>query len=157
MNDDAPSKSARKREAHRLQELGRELAELGAEQRARIPMGDDLARALVEYHRIRSHEAKRRHLQYIGRLMRDEDADGIGEAIETAKGTGSKARYELQHCERWRDRIIAEDDALTQYVDEHPGTDIQTLRGLVRRSRSHPEDADASRALFRFIRDSRRP
>jgi ribosome-associated protein len=153
MSDEAPSKSARKREAHRLQALGRELAELNDEQRARIPVSDELARAVDEFRRIRSFEAKRRQLQFIGRLMRGEDADVIAAAIDDARGTSPRARYAREQCERWRERLLADDAALTDYVAEHPHTDVQTLRNLIRKARSETGEAEPYRALFRFIRD----
>jgi ribosome-associated protein len=155
MNDDVPSKSARKREAHRLQGIGQELAELNDEQRARVPVGDELARAITEYRRIRSHEAKRRQLQYIGRLMRDEDADKVVEAIAEARGTSPRARLEQHICEQWRERLVADDANVTDYVAEHPHTDVQVLRTLLRKLRQDPDDASTFRALFRFIRDDR--
>jgi ribosome-associated protein len=154
MNDDAPSKSARKRAAHRLQSLGRELAELNDEQRARIPLNDDLAHAIDEYRHIRSHEAKRRQLQFIGRLMRNESSDGIAAALEDVRKTSASARYQLHECERWRERLLADDAALTEYVADHPHIEVQTLRNLIRKARHDPEDTGAYRALFRFIRDN---
>lgn len=77
-----PSKSARKRAMHQLQDLGTALVDLNAQTLTRLPLSDALRTALAEARRISSRGALRRQLQYIGRLMRDEDAEAIRLALE---------------------------------------------------------------------------
>ena len=84
---DGPSKSQLKRDSTALQDLGRELAELGKERLARVPIDEDLRDAVKDYQRFTAHEARRRQLQYIGRLMRNVDP---GAAVKlAAAGTRS--------------------------------------------------------------------
>jgi ribosome-associated protein len=76
-----PSKSQRKREMHQLQELGAQLALLSPERLARLPISERLQDALEALRPIRSREARRRQLQYVGRVMRREDEEAIAAAL----------------------------------------------------------------------------
>jgi ribosome-associated protein len=96
--DDAalpPSKSARKRAALALQDLGKRLAELRAPERAQLPLSETLREAIAEALRLTSRGALARQFQYIGKLMREEDVDAI-EAAMTAQTEAHKARARLR-------------------------------------------------------------
>jgi ribosome-associated protein len=80
-DQERPSKSARKRDMHRLQALGVELLSLRPSAWARLPLSEALRVALRETQAITSHGARRRQLQFLGRLMRDEDGDAIAQAL----------------------------------------------------------------------------
>jgi len=151
------SRSQRKREALDLQSVGARLVRLEAGALAKVPLPDELAEAIAACRRIRSHEAARRQLQYIGKLMRRIDTDPIREALARLEGDSAAASYELHQIETWRDRLIDDDDALTDYLDSHHQVDRQQLRRHIARIRSAPDDArrkTESRALFRFLRDA---
>src|SRR5262245_49583947 len=90
-----PSKSSRKRAAHALQDLGKQLVEMRAAERAQLPLGETLREAIAEALRIKSRGALARQLQYIGKLMRDEDIAAI-EAALTALNDAQKARARLR-------------------------------------------------------------
>ena len=154
MVDEETSKSARKREAQRLKGLGQQLAELNDEQRAALPLPANLAKALADYRQITSHEAKRRQGQYLGRLMRGIDVTEIELALANLTRSSGIARFEHHEAERWRERLIAQDDALLDYIQRYPGTNRQQLRALIRNTRTRPDDAAAFRVLFRFLRDN---
>ncbi len=151
--DTPESKSARKREARRLRELGVQLATLGADQLELIPLDDELRRVLIEHARITSHIARKRHAQLIGRLMRRADVATIEAAIDGIERKSAESRYAHHSLERWRSELIADDEALTRFVTEYPGTDVQQLRMQVRRTRSHGDDPAHARALFRMLRE----
>ncbi len=123
-----PSKTQRKKEMHALQALGQELVDLSRDQLAGIDLPDELREAIDFAHRVTSHEGRRRHMQYIGKLMRRVDADEVRAAIGRATGE-SRAAVALMHlAERWRDRLLDDDDALTAFIVERPGADVQWLR-----------------------------
>src|SRR5689334_15037309 len=170
--DDArPSKTRLKQEAHELQALGEALADLPAERLEALPLGEPLRDALREWARTRSHEGRRRQLQYIGKLMRGVDVEPIRAAIASARLGPARDALALHEAERWREELLAHDEAATRWLGAHPGADAQRLRSLVRSARleaaSATHDADASsgasrhgrayRELFRFIRDQETP
>ncbi len=156
------SKTARKREAERLQSVGRELTELKPDLLAKLDLPTALADAIANYQRFPSRGAKRRQLQFIGRVMRDHDTQAIEAELARIKGQAASVRYELHQLEQWRERLLRDTDALTQYLSEHPVTDRQRLRQLVTKARKSTNNGTAlgstqakadSRALFRFLRD----
>src|SRR5512134_1521304 len=161
--DDAdlpPSKSQRKRDMHALQALGAELVKLRRDQLQRIELPDELREAVEFAHRVTSHEGRRRHMQYLGKLMRQVDADAIRAAIGRATGE-SRAAVALMHlAERWRDRLLADDEALTGFMSERPGADVQWLRSTIRAARREHaagQPPKHARALYRWLHDELAP
>ncbi|MGL6157549.1 MAG: ribosome biogenesis factor YjgA, partial [Ralstonia mannitolilytica] len=125
--DTPKSKSQRKREVNALQDLGSALEALPKDKLAKVPLPETLADALREAKRITSHEGKRRQMQYIGKLMRaltDEDVEAIRRVMATFVGASKAETARLHAIERWRDRLIAGDDAVTEFIAAHPDTDV---------------------------------
>ncbi len=152
--DERPSKSQRKREMSALQDLGEELVRLGADQLDRIDLPDGLREAIVEARRTRSHEGRRRQLQYVGRLMRGVDAEAIRRALAAVTGDSREAIELMHRCERWRDRLIDDDAALTDLLQSHPGIDAQPLRATIRAARRERATGAAprfARELYRWL------
>jgi ribosome-associated protein len=153
-----PSKSALKREMHELQDLGQALAALPADRLAAAEMPEPLRDAIVEYKRTRSHEGRRRQMQYVGKLIRQADPAPLREAVAAFKLPSARATLKLHQVEAWREQLVAGDEALTRFAAEHPGADLQQLRSLVRAARRDaalpPEQRHgrAWRELFQHIK-----
>ena len=130
-----PSKSAKKREAHDQQALGEALASLPAAALAAVAMPETLRDALAEYRRTRSHEGRRRQMQYVGKLMRQADPEPLREAVARAQLGPAHEALALHRAEHWRAELVASDDALTRWIAEHPDTDLPRLRTLIRAAR----------------------
>lgn len=142
--DARPSKTQLKEQAHELQRLGTQVLALPAERLERLELSDTLRAAIDEWRRTRSHEGKRRQLQYIGRLMRGADEEALREAVAEAQIGSARATLVLHEAEGWRDALIAGDEALTRWAARFPATDLQQLRALVRQAR---KEAPAEAAL----------
>ncbi len=150
------SKSERKRQAHVLQNLGKRLTELNADDLDSLPLPLELKDAIADYRRFGSFEAKRRQLQFIGKLMRDIEVEPIQNLLDRLDGTSAAARYELHELERWRERLLADPKALTDYLKAYPHADRQRLRQHLKRARQAGDERaakTASRALFRLLRE----
>ena len=158
--DERPSKTQLKKAMHELQDLGAALADLPDERLDALPLDAALVQAVHEFRRTRSHEGRRRQMQYIGKLMRNADADAIREAVAASRLGRSRETLGLHRAERWRAELVAGDDALDRWLSEHPGGDVQRLRSLVRAARSEARGQPgerhgrAWRELFRFLRDA---
>jgi ribosome-associated protein len=157
--DNRPSKTQRKQQSHDLQALGKALAELSAERFAAIEMPEILRDAITEFRRTRSFEGKRRQMQYVGKLMRGADEAMLREAVASATVGSAKETLLLHETERWRAELIADDETLTTWLHEHPDTDTQQLRSLVRAARRDAKDLvpearqpKSHRELFQFIK-----
>jgi ribosome-associated protein len=136
VDDDAPpSKTALKAEARSLQALGQELSALSDGRLAAVDLPDSLRDALLTYQRTKSHEGRRRQLQYVGKLMRGVDPAPLREAVAAATLGSARDTWRLHEAERWRAALIADDEALTRWLAEHPQADAQHLRSLVRAAR----------------------
>lgn len=151
------SKTEVKRQMHALQELGARLTKLNKEQLDKLDLGDSLRNAIDEFHRIKSNGAQKRHLQYIGKIMRTEDADEIEHAIGLFEA-GHQAHTQAFHkLERWRDKLINDgNQALQEYVEEYPDADIQHIRQLIRNAQKElklNKPPAASRKLFKYLRE----
>jgi ribosome-associated protein len=160
--EERPSKSELKRQAHALQELGEALLELPDERLSALPISETLLDAVRELKRTRSHEGRRRQMQYVGKLMRHADTEPLREAVAALQLGRAQDTLSLHRAERWRDELMADDDALTRWVAQHPQTDAQQLRSLVRAARKDaatpPEQRHGRsyRELFQFIKEALR-
>jgi ribosome-associated protein len=153
-----PSKTRLKQQSHDLQKLGLALAELSDERLERLALPERLADALAQYRNTRSHEGRRRQLQYVGKLMREVDEAPLREAVAEARLGSARDTLRLHEAERWRDALLADDEALTRWLQAHADCDAQRLRSLVRAARRDaalpPElrNPRCRRELFQFIR-----
>jgi ribosome-associated protein len=137
---DRPSKSQLKREMTALQKLGSELVEEARDRVKRIPMPEDVRDAILECQQIKDHEGRRRQLQYVGKKMRslnEEEVAVIQATIDSWKGASKAETAALHALERQRDKLLADDEALTLLLSRHPQVDVQHLRTLIRLSLIH--------------------
>ena len=162
--DARPSKTQLKQKSQELQDLGEAVADLPDDRLAALELPDALREAILTYRRTRSHEGRRRQLQYVGKLMRGADEDVLREAVALATIGSARAALALHEAERWRAELIADDDAMTRWLQAHPDTDTQQLRSLVRAARRDatglaPEarQPKSVRELFQFIRPILQP
>jgi ribosome-associated protein len=155
VQDDFVSKTRRKREMLELQALGAALVALPDAQLVRMALAQELLEAVREAKRVSSHEAKRRQLQYVGRLMREVDPEPIRAQLAAIQGGSAQAAAAHRRLETWRERLLQDDEALTAFATEHPGTDLQALRTVIRNSRQEQKLGKPPRAyreLFRMLK-----
>jgi len=157
---DRPSKSQLKRDMTALQGLGEDLLNLPESRWEPLALPEILYDALRHAKKITNFEGKRRQMQYIGKLMREIDPEPIREAVAAFKLGHAQDSLRLHQSERWRERLLANDAALQEFINEHVDVDIQQLRNLVRAARkdaaNEPEKRSgrAFRELFQFIKAS---
>ncbi|WP_307699994.1 ribosome biogenesis factor YjgA [Variovorax paradoxus] len=161
---DEASRTDLKRESDELQKLGEELLGLRAALFDALPLGEKLVDAVAEAKRITNFEGKRRQMQFIGKLMRKLDEptlEAVKQALAEQNTVPAAEAAALHEAERWRDRLIADDDALGGWIETHPATDSQQLRALVRQARKDlktgpageaPRQGKAYREIFQLVR-----
>ena len=149
------SKSQRKRDMHALQALGKTLVELPQEQLARLELPDPLREAVLDARRISARGASRRQLQYVGRLMRDVDADHIREQLEVVQAGAVKNVAILHRAERWRERLLSDAEEMSEFVSAFPGADTQRLRTLLRNATREIAESKPPRSFRQLLRDIR--
>ena len=156
-----PSKTQLKAEADEKQALGEALLTLRADLMARLDLPEKLIDAIAQAKKITNFEGKRRQMQFIGKLMRPLDTEPIRAAIDEQKNGSAQLTLALHLAEQWRDKLIASDDAMGDWLAEHPDTDSQQLRALVRQARKDmktgpageaPRQGKAYREIFQLVR-----
>jgi ribosome-associated protein len=163
------SKTELKRESTELQKLGEDLLTLRPALRDALGLSEKLRDALDEANRITNHEGRRRQMQYVGKLMRqldDDEVAAVRAALEEQHKGSARESLALHEAERWRDDLIARDEALQDWLDLHPDTDSQQLRALIRQARKDrrptqdeisrgevPRQGRAYRDIFQLVRE----
>ena len=159
-----PSKTQLKAEADEKQALGEALLTLRADLMARLDLPDKLLDALKEARRITNFEGRRRQMQFIGKLMRPLDITPIRAAIDEQANGSADLTLALHLAEQWRDKLIASDDALSQWLTDYPATDSQQLRALIRQARKDiakpetpgeaPRHGKSYREIFQLVKQA---
>jgi len=143
-DDEYTSKTERKRESDRLQQLGEKLMSMKPADLNRLPLSDRLRRGIDESRRITAHEARRRHAQYVGRVMREDTGDSVEQAMIELDNP-----FRLRWLQEWQDRLLALSDlkdsaALAQEMVERVAHwDRHHLRNLARNALTSRVDDDA--------------
>ncbi|MEZ8044761.1 ribosome biogenesis factor YjgA [Vibrio sp. 10N.237.312.C02] len=150
------SKTEMKTDMDALQKLGEELVDLKPSVLDKFPLSEDLAQAIKDAQRFKN-EAKRRQLQYIGKVMRSVDPEPIQAALDKIRNKHSQATVELHKLEQLRDRVVAEGDAAISGVMEmYPEADRQRLRQLARQANKEKaanKPAKSSREIFQILKE----
>ncbi|MAF01081.1 MULTISPECIES: ribosome biogenesis factor YjgA [Herbaspirillum] len=155
---DRPSKSQLKREMDALQKLGESLVAEPRDRVKRVPMPEDVRDAILECQQIKDHEGRRRQMQYVGKKMRTLEPDELAiiqKTIDSWHGA-SKAETAAMHAlERRREKLLADDQALTELLNRHPDVDVQHMRTLIRNARKEQAEnkpPKAYREIFQILK-----
>jgi ribosome-associated protein len=160
---DRPSKSELKRQSNELQKLGEQLIDAPRDRVKRVTMPENVRDAILMCQTITNHEGRRRQLQYVGKMMRtldEEEVAVIQRTIESWKGASKAETASLHALERRRDKLLSDDKALTQLLEEHPQLDVQHLRTLIRNARKEQAEnkpPKAYREIFQILKDLAKP
>ena len=152
--NDFTSKTRRKRQMQQLQDAGVALVKLSREQLARLELPEPLLEAVLDCKRYTKHEAIRRQMQYIGRLMRDLDAGPIVERLAAIEAPTRRQTALFHVAERWRQELMRDPEAIARFVAEFPQADAQRLRELVASAREEKRAAKPPkhfRELFHLL------
>ena len=152
-----PSKTQRKQQMEDLQALGEELAALSSDRIKRIEIPEDLRDAVREAQRMtRPDEAKRRQMQYIGKLMRSVDVEPIRAALALVRGESASETAKLHRLERLRTELLTDETVLHEIATLYPSVDLQHLRSLRRSALKEQEQNKpprSYRAIFQLLKE----
>ncbi|WP_426174275.1 ribosome biogenesis factor YjgA [Massilia sp. TWR1-2-2] len=154
-----PSKSEAKRQSLEVQKLGEELVNEARDRVKRVPMPEDVRDAILMCQTITNHEGRRRQMQFVGKKMRTLDEEEIAviqRTIDSWKGMSKADTAALHALERRREKLLADDKALTVLSTEYPELDVQHLRTLIRNARKEQAEnkpPKAYREIFQILKD----
>lgn len=158
-----PSKSQLKRDALAVRDLGTELSLLGAAERARVPLPEDIVDAINELNRTTKNGARKRQLGWLAKRLRKIDIEPIDAALESIRQAARANTQTLHRVEQWRDRLLGNEEqpdpktALTDFLDKYPHADRQQLRQLQRsamKEKAENKPSKSARVLFKAVRDA---
>ncbi len=149
-SDRRPSKTRVKEAMHELQELGAALVALSPGQLKRIALPEEIFEAVRDWQRFTKHEAKRRQLQYLGKLMRHADPAPIRAGLALLRGESAAETARLHRLERLRSRLLEDEKGLAEIAAAWPGADLTQLRQL-RRNALKEQEANKPPRSFRAI------
>ena len=149
-DDDRPSKTQLKQAMLDLQNLGSRLVELSIGQAKSLNLPEDLFGAILDYHRFPKHEAQRRQLQYIGKIMRKVDPEPIEAALKALKGESAVEIAYMHRLEDLRVRFLANEKVIDEILGQWPQTDVSYLRQL-RRNALKEQEQNKPPKSFRLI------
>lgn len=156
---DRPSKSELKRQMTALQKLGQELVDAPRDRVKRVPMPEDVRDAILECQTITNHEGRRRQMQFVGKKMRTLDEAEVAliqKTIDSWKGASKAETAAMHSLERKREKLLANDTALTELMAENPELDVQHLRTLIRNARKEQAEnkpPKAYREIFQILKE----
>ena len=156
-DDSSKSKSQLKREVHELKKMGERLIDLSNEQLSTLSVDEHLMQAVIEAKRLKRGKAKKRQIQFIGKLMRSADVEPIRLALEKFDSSSKLHAQQFHKLEKTRVGLMSDDQVtLDQLFAEHTGVDRQYLHQLIRKAQkerdSNQADVTQYRKLFRFLR-----
>lgn len=150
------SRTKKKQQVEELQKLGAALIALPAVTLDALDLPAQLLVAVRDAQRFTSHGAIRRQLQFIGKIMRKIDPEPVRAAVAAITNQSATVRARQKRLEQWRERLIADDAALTEFAGAHAGADLQAMRTIIRNARKEIAESKpprAQRELFRLIRE----
>lgn len=157
-DEDWVSKTQIKQELHELKAMGKRLTDLKTDVLNKLPLTESLRAAIDEARRIKSHNASKRHLGYIGKLMQQQDIEAISTLLNRMDSTHQSHTEFFHQMEHWRDRLIGSNshEALTEFLEQYLEADAQHMRQLIRNSQKELQQNKppaSSRKLFKYIRE----
>ena len=157
-DDELKSKSEIKREMHQLQDFAERLVKLSKHQRSKIPFTEELKADLILADKINNkHEALRRHIRHMAKVLSETDLDPIHQALDVMANKHQQESSKHIKLEALRDELIEQgNDKIEATLNEHQNLERQKLRQLVRmaaKEKAHEKLGKHYRELFSYLKE----
>ena len=151
--DSVISKTELKKDSKKIQEFGRRISELTINNIEAFKFPSNIYEATIDLKNIKSNSAKKRQVQYLGKLLREIDLTDAFLIMKQLKVSSQKEIQRNHIIEDWRDKLLNNNDSITQFVDEYPKIDRQSLRQTISNAQKDNKSPKYSRQLFKLIKD----
>jgi ribosome-associated protein len=151
--DSVISKTELKKDSKKIQEFGRKISELTINNIEAFKFPSNIYEATIDLKNIKSNSAKNRQVQYLGKLLREIDLTDAFLIMKQLKVSSQKEIQRNHIIEDWRDKLLSNNDSITQFVDEYPKIDRQSLRQTISNAQKDNKSPKYSRQLFKLIKD----
>ncbi len=154
------SRTQKKHYAHSMVDLAHKLAEMKHSIMIELPITESIIDAIVASKKIKSNIARKRHFQFIGKLLLKTDHPAVIEALESQEKNHEAGLIRQPFLQMWQEKVLEDNDLIANLYETHDHGDIQTLRQLVRAaSKENANTKNNRRKVFEYLRmmDSKEP
>jgi len=147
------SRTQKKHYAHSMVDLAHKLAEMKHSIMIELPINESIIDAIVSSKKINSNIARKRHFQFIGKLLLKTDHQAVIDALESQERDHEAGLIRQPFLQMWQERVLEDNDVMTTLYETHDHGDIQTLRQLVRAaSKDNANTKKNRRKVFEHLR-----
>jgi len=157
--EELKSKTEIKKEMHQLQDFAQSLVEMSKHQRSLISLTDDLKDAMIVADKIKNkHEAMRRHIRHIAKILLETDLAPIYQGIDVMANKHQQATAKFVRLETLRDELIAQgNEAVEAALAEFEKMERQKLKQLVRHAAKEKKSEKLGKHyknLFTYLKEN---
>lgn len=147
------SRTQKKHFAHSMVDLAHKLAEMKHSDMISLPISEQIIDTIVASKKINSHIARKRHFQFIGKLLLNWDHNAVIEAIDDKSKKHEAGLIRQPFLQLWQEKILQNNNLIADLYETHDHSDIQTLRQLVRAaSKDNASTKKNKRKVFEHLR-----
>ncbi len=154
------SRTQKKHYAHSMVDLAHKLAEMKHSILIELPITESIIDAIVASKKIKSNIARKRHFQFIGKLLLKTDHQAVIDALDSQEKNHEAGLIRQPFLQMWQEKVLEDNDLISSLYETHDHSDIQTLRQLVRAaSKENANTKKNRRKVFEHLRmmDSNEP
>ena len=154
--NDVISKTELKKDSKKIQDFGRKISGLTINNIEAFKFPSNIYDATIDLKNLKSNSAKKRQVQYLGKLLREIDLTNAFLVMKQLEVSSQKEIQRNHIIEGWRDKLLSNNDSITEFIDEYPKIDRQSLRQTVSNAQKEKKDNKPpkhSRQLFKLIKD----
>jgi ribosome-associated protein len=154
--DSVVSKTELKKDSKKIQQFGRKISELTINNIEAFKFPLNIYEAVIGLKNLKSNSAKKRQVQYLGKLLREIDLTDAFLVMKQLKVSSQKEIQRNHIIEGWRDKLLSNNNSITEFVDEYPKIDRQSLRQTISNAQKEKKEdkwPKYSRQLFKLIKD----
>ena len=150
---DNPSKTQKKREAAEIQNLGVELTLMQPNELDRLGLDPKLRQTIAEYQKLpNARGARKRQIQFIGKIMRSFDVDVIKKRITALRAANNKPQEERSLTEELVEKITTGGDTIiNELIASYRNLERLKLRKFQREIlKLHPQNQNDMKTKLRL-------
>ena len=154
--DSVTSKTELKKDSKKIQQFGRKISELTINNIEAFKFPLNIYEATIDLKNLKSNSAKKRQVQYLGKLLREIDLTDAFIIMKQLKVSSQKEIQRNNIIEGWRNKLLNNNNSITEFVDEYPEIDRQSLRQTIsnaQKEKTKNKPPKYSRQLFKLIKD----
>lgn len=149
------SKTELKKDSKKIQDFGRKISQLTIKNIERFKFSSNTHNAIIDLKNLKSNSAKKRQVQYVGKLLRETDLTHAFLTMKHLKVSSQKEIQKNHTIEKWRDKLLSSAESTTEFFDEYPNIDRQSVRQVIKNAQKEKKEEKTSKhskQLFKLVK-----